>query len=76
MDSQCKQILEYMQTGKRISPIEALNKFGCFRLASRIRDLKDRGANICSEWEYKYDEQGHIEKKWKEYWLGVNNDKQ
>ena len=31
--SQNKQILKYLQTHKRgISPIDALQKFGCFRL--------------------------------------------
>ena len=33
-------------TGKPLSPIDALNKFGCFRLSGRIYDLKKEGHNI------------------------------
>jgi hypothetical protein len=39
MNSQNKQILSYLQKGGKITPLQALNKFGCFRLASRISDL-------------------------------------
>jgi len=45
-ESQEKQILDYLKTGKSISPLEALNKFGCMRLASRICDLRRQGYNI------------------------------
>ena len=38
--SQTKQILEYMQQGNKITPYEALRKFGCFRLTSRIWDIE------------------------------------
>jgi len=31
-----------------ITPIEALNKFGCFRLAARIHELKNMGWTIRS----------------------------
>ena len=31
-----------------ITPIEALNKFGCFRLAARIHELKNQGWTIKS----------------------------
>ena len=44
--SQNKQILEYLKKGYRITPIDALNKFNCFRLGSRIYDLKTQGYNI------------------------------
>jgi len=39
MNSQNQKILSYLKKGKKITPLEALNKFGCFRLASRISDL-------------------------------------
>ena len=44
--SQNNQILNYLKSGKSISPIGALKKFGCFRLGARIFDLKQKGHNI------------------------------
>ena len=44
--SQNKQIADYLNKGKKLTPIEALNKFGCFRLAARIADLRNDGMNI------------------------------
>lgn len=44
--SQNNDIVIYLQKGKKITPIEALNKFGCFRLASRISDLRADGYKI------------------------------
>ena len=39
-------ILAYLQKGKSINPMKALNKFGCFRLSARIHDLREMGYNI------------------------------
>ena len=47
--SQAKRILAYMQAGNRITPIEALEKFGSFRLGARIADLRAEGHAIQSE---------------------------
>jgi hypothetical protein len=44
--SQTKQILKYLQEGNTITPLEALNKFKCFRLGARIWDLKKKGYKI------------------------------
>jgi len=44
--SQEDRILEYLKTGKSISPIEALQKFGSFRLGARIYSLKKKGYRI------------------------------
>lgn len=41
-----QQILEYLKKGATISPLAALNMFGCFRLAARIHDLRKAGHNI------------------------------
>lgn len=38
--SQSAKILAYLQGGGRITSLDALSKFGCFRLASRISDLR------------------------------------
>jgi len=48
--SQCDLILNYLQEGNRITALKALRLFGCFRLSSRIWDLKQRGVEIKKEW--------------------------
>ena len=47
--SQNKQIADYLNKGKKLTTIDALNKFGCFRLASRINDLRNDGMNITTK---------------------------
>jgi 23S rRNA pseudoU1915 N3-methylase RlmH len=47
--SQTDQILNYLSNGKVITPIEALNKFGCLRLAARIADLRKSGHLIFTD---------------------------
>lgn len=47
--SQCAQIKSWLQAGKKLTSLEALNLFGCMRLASRIHDLRERGLNIHKE---------------------------
>jgi len=49
MLSQNKQILHHLKSNGSITPIEALNEYGCFRLAARIKDLRDEGHNILTE---------------------------
>lgn len=44
--SQKQQILDYMLEGNEISQLDALYKFGCFRLGARIADLKKDGYDI------------------------------
>ncbi len=44
--SQTTQIQKHLEKGKSITPIQALNKYGCFRLAARIADLRNQGLNI------------------------------
>jgi len=46
--SQTTQILTYLRSGKTLTAIEALQRFGCFRLAARIRNLKDDGYDVRS----------------------------
>lgn len=48
-ESQAKRILAYMQEGHHITPIDALNLFGSFRLGARIADLRADGHDIKSE---------------------------
>lgn len=44
--SQKQLILDYLLEGNEITPMDALNKFGCFRLGARIADLKKDGYDI------------------------------
>ena len=41
--SQIKNILNHLKSGSSITATEALNLFGCFRLAARIHDLRNQG---------------------------------
>lgn len=47
--TQCELIVEYMKRFGSINPLQALEDIGCFRLASRISDLKKQGYPIISE---------------------------
>lgn len=47
--SQCTLIEQHLRSGKTITPIEALDLYGCFRLGARIWDLKDQGLDIATE---------------------------
>jgi len=49
MKNQKDQILNHLKEGKQITPIEALDAFGCFRLSARIYELKDSGWPIHCE---------------------------
>ena len=45
-ETQNQQILEHLKKGLTITPLLALNLFGCFRLSARIYDLKQDGHDI------------------------------
>lgn len=51
-ESQNKVLRKHLESGKSISPLMALNKFGIYRLAARIRNLKDDGMNISTTMIY------------------------
>lgn len=63
-DSQKARILAYMLAGNRITPIEALEKFGSFRLGARIADLREEGWNIQSQFVTT-----STDKRIKQYWI-------
>ena len=44
--TQKEEILNYFQSGGVLTPIDALRKFGCFRLAAIVFDLKKDGHDI------------------------------
>jgi hypothetical protein len=39
-------IKQHLLSGKSITPLDALQKYGCFRLAARIDDLRKTGLDI------------------------------
>ena len=45
-ETHCRLILKHLSSGKHITQMEALKKFGCMRLGARIFDLKEQGYNI------------------------------
>lgn len=63
MQTQTKVIKAHLEEGKTINAMEALICYGCFRLAARIKDLKDSGMII--DKEMKQDENG---KRYAMYW--------
>jgi len=65
MNSQEERILHYMGQGYSITPMGALNLFGCFRLGARIWDLKKAGHKIVS----KMVTNSYSKKKYSEYWI-------
>ena len=44
--TQQQHIREYLEAGHSITPLEALEMFGCFRLGAQIFDLKKKGMAI------------------------------
>lgn len=47
--AQKKRIAVYLLAGNSITQMDALRMFGCFRLASRINDLRNEGYDIATE---------------------------
>jgi hypothetical protein len=48
-DSQNALIKGWLLNGNAITQLEALTQFGCFRLAARIADLRDKGLNVVTD---------------------------
>lgn len=44
--SQCTRILKYLRKGGALTPLDALRKFGSFRLGARVYDLRKSGHAI------------------------------
>ena len=49
LSSQNAMILNFLESGGSLTPIEALEKFQCFRLAARMNDLRKKGYIIQTE---------------------------
>ncbi len=67
--SQEIQLMWHLMKGHHVTPMEALHKFGCFRLGARMYNIKRRldleDSNVCVK-------DGWVRmgsKRYKEYWL-------
>lgn len=47
--TQLDAIREALVAGDRLTPIDALRRFGCFRLGARVFDLREAGLDIRTE---------------------------
>jgi hypothetical protein len=47
-NSQNQQILMHLKSGKTLTAMISLRRFGCFRLAARVYDLREAGYAIQS----------------------------
>lgn len=70
--SQQQHIKEYLEAGHSITPLEALEMFGCFRLGAQIFDLKKKGMAI--EMVMKKDE--NTGKRYAVYYISPENTKE
>jgi hypothetical protein len=50
-ESQNAKILKHLKSGRSITAIEALELYGCFRLAARIANIEKKGFIIDSKYE-------------------------
>ena len=48
-DSQTALIKGWLLNGKSITQLDALNMFGCFRLAARIANIREEGLEIVTD---------------------------
>lgn len=46
MTTQCENLANHLRAGGTITPMEALDLFGIFRLAARIKELRSMGMDI------------------------------
>jgi hypothetical protein len=44
--TQTEQIRAHLVSGRDITPLEALDRYGCFRLAARVADLRATGLDV------------------------------
>jgi hypothetical protein len=69
MKSQNAAILEWLLSGNRLSPLEALSRFNTLRLSGRVFDLRGEKWNIQSELVTRNN------KTFSEYWIPADKPK-
>ena len=57
-NSQRAAIRRHLEAGNSLTALQALNHFGCARLASRIDELRQAGMNIETHWLQVQNRQG------------------
>lgn len=57
-NSQRAAIRRHLEAGNSLTALQALNHFGCARLASRIDELRQAGMNIETRWLRVQNRQG------------------
>ena len=67
MQSQEQRILDTLKRGKSLTALEALNRFGCGRLAARVRSLREQGHPIRTIMETDK----RTGKRWARYSMGA-----
>lgn len=67
MKSQKERIREHLQRGGRLTPLQALQRFGCMTLSQRVGELKREGYRIGSWMRLVRTKNGH--KRVAEYWM-------
>ena len=68
--TQSEQIVRFMQDNGSITPMDAVNELGIYRLAARIHDLTKAGLSIASQTEStknRYGKSVHYSR----YWLDI-----
>lgn len=58
--TQTQKILRYMKQYGSITPLEALQEFGCMRLAARISDLRSMGVKIKAQTARSINQYGEV----------------
>ena len=58
--SQIDRILAVLESGGTLTALDALEDFGCSRLASRITDLKRRGVPVASRMVQRLNRYGRL----------------
>lgn len=56
--SQCAAIRLHLEAGNSLTGMDALNHFGCARLAARIDELRNAGMSIETRWLRLQNRQG------------------
>ena len=57
--TQTEAILAHLKSGKTITPMDALNLYGCMRLGARIFDIRAMGYNVFMELKSVRNRFGH-----------------
>lgn len=58
--TQTQKIYKYLKQYGSITPLEALQEFGCMRLAARISDLRSMGVKIKAQTARSINQYGEV----------------